>query len=266
MNSEDAQVASVVKKAMPEISKVIKKTIQAFKSDGRLIYIGAGTNGRLGILDVVECVPTFGVNPNMVIGIIAGGEPAIMQAVEGAEDSPELAKKDLEKIKINKNDIIIGLSASGRTPYVKGGLEYAKKMSVTTVALSCNLNSKLSDIADYKIEVDCGPEIITGSTRLKAGTAEKMILNMISTLSMVGIGKAYHNLMVDVKPTNEKLVERSKKIIMEATECTYEEAEKYFNLADKNVKLAIIMILTSSTKEEAAHKLTMANGFIAKTF
>lgn len=264
MNSEDDKVAKEVRKAIPEIAVVIEKAIKVFQSGGHLIYLGAGTSGRLGILDAVECVPTFGVSPDMVTGLIAGGEQAIMEAVEGAEDSEVLGKEDLQNINIKKNDMVIGLSASGRTPYVAGGLNYANSIGAETVAISCNLNAKLSSIAKNKIEVDCGPEVITGSTRLKAGTAEKMILNMISTLSMVGIGKVYGNLMVDLKPTNEKLVERSKRIIMEVTDVSYKEAEKYYELSGSNVKIAIIMALTGSTMADAQEKLENAKGFVSK--
>ena len=265
MNEEDAKVAGAVKQAIPEISKVIEKVIDSFNQGGRLIYMGAGTSGRLGVLDAAECVPTFGVAPDMVVGLIAGGQRAMTLAVEGAEDSAELGAKDLQDLQLTQNDTVIGIAASGRTPYVIGGLDYAKKVGATTAALACNPDSEIGKHAEFKIEVDCGPEFLTGSTRLKSGTAQKMILNMISTISMVGIGKVYKNLMVDVKPTNEKLVERSKRIIMAATEVDYETAEKYFELADKDVKLAIVMILTNSDKEEAEKKLDQSHGFVGRT-
>lgn len=265
MNEEDAKVASAVKEAIPAISKVIAKSIDSFNHDGRLIYMGAGTSGRLGVLDAAECVPTFGVAPEMVVGLIAGGQRAMTLAVEGAEDSAKLGVKDLQNLQLTANDTVIGIAASGRTPYVIGGLDYARKVGATTAALACNLDSEIGKHAEFKIEVDCGPEFLTGSTRLKSGTAQKMILNMISTISMVGIGKVYKNLMVDVKPTNEKLVERAKRIIMAATEVDYETAEKYFELADKDVKLAIVMILTNSNREEAEKKLDQSHGFVGKT-
>ncbi|KKJ71124.1 N-acetylmuramic acid-6-phosphate etherase, partial [Enterococcus faecium MRSN 4777] len=195
------------------------------------IYMGAGTSGRLGVLDAAECVPTFGVEPEMVIGLIAGGEEAMTVAVEGAEDSYELGQEDLIKLNLTKNDIVIGIAASGRTPYVIGGLDYAKSIGAVTGTISCNKQAEISKHADFPIEVDAGPEFLTGSTRLKSGTAQKLILNMISTISMIGIGKVFNNLMVDVKPTNEKLIERSKRIIMQATEADYETAEKYFEEA-----------------------------------
>ncbi|EGP5402191.1 N-acetylmuramic acid 6-phosphate etherase [Enterococcus faecium] len=265
MNKEDQKVAAAVEKELTSIEPVIANTIESFKKGGRLIYMGAGTSGRLGVLDAAECVPTFGVESEMVIGLIAGGEEAMTVAVEGAEDSYELGQEDLIKLNLTKNDIIIGIAASGRTPYVIGGLDYAKSIGAVTGTISCNKQAEISKHADFPIEVDAGPEFLTGSTRLKSGTAQKLILNMISTISMIGIGKVFNNLMVDVKPTNEKLIERSKRIIMQATEADYETAEKYFEEADQNVKLAIVMILTNSDKEAAQAKLAEANGFVKGT-
>ncbi|MHC5227630.1 N-acetylmuramic acid 6-phosphate etherase [Enterococcus sp. LJL99] len=265
MNTEDQKVAIAVKEALPEIAPVIEKAIESFNKGGRLIYMGAGTSGRLGILDAAECVPTFGVEPELVQGLIAGGEQAMTVAVEGAEDSSELGKEDLVHLNLTDKDIVVGIAASGRTPYVIGGLEYAAQIGAVTASISCNKNAEISQFAQFPIEVDAGPEFLTGSTRLKSGTAQKLILNMLSTISMIGIGKVFNNLMVDVKPTNEKLVERSKRIIMEATDCDYETAEKYFVAADENVKLAIVMILTSSTKAEAEQKLIDGNQFIKNT-
>lgn len=265
MNQEDHKVSEAVAEQLPQIEKVIEATIASFKKDGRLIYMGAGTSGRLGVLDAAECVPTFGVEAEMVVGLIAGGEQAMTVAVEGAEDDAELGAQDLKDLKLNENDMVIGIAASGRTPYVIGGLDYARSIGASTGTIACNKNAEISKHADMPIEVDCGPEFLTGSTRLKSGTAQKLILNMISTISMIGIGKVYNNLMVDVKPTNEKLVERSKRIIMQATEVDYETAARYFAEADQNVKLAIVMILTDSTKEVAAEKLIKADGFVKKT-
>ncbi|GAB2022505.1 N-acetylmuramic acid 6-phosphate etherase [Pseudolactococcus yaeyamensis] len=262
MNEEDKKVAFSVEEALPQIENVVKLVIATFQQGGRLIYLGAGTSGRLGVLDAAECVPTFGVSPEMVIGLIAGGQKAMTIAVEGAEDNFELGKQDLEGLKLTANDIVIGIAASGRTPYVIGGLDYARKLGAKTATISCNLNSEIAKHTQSPIEVDCGPEFLTGSTRLKAGTAQKLILNMISTLSMIGIGKVYHNLMVDVKATNEKLIERSKLIIMQATDVNYECAEKIFYESGNNVKLAIVMILTGSSKEESEIKLLAANGFV----
>ncbi len=265
MNEEDAQVAKAVGEELTSIEKVIEKVIEAFHKGGRLIYIGAGTSGRLGVLDAAECVPTFGVEPTMVVGLIAGGQKAMLTAVEGAEDSLDLAEEELRQIQLAKNDVVIGIAASGRTPYVIGGLRYAQDVGAVTCSLSCNKEALISKEAQLAIEVDCGPEFLTGSTRLKAGTAQKLILNMISTISMIGIGKVYGNLMVDVQPTNQKLVERAKRIIMSATEVSYEIAEEFYEKADHNVKVAIVMILTGSSRKKALEKLQAADGFIRKT-
>lgn len=264
MNEEDQKVAKAVEKELPFIEEAIHTITESLKNGGRLIYMGAGTSGRLGVLDAAECVPTFNVNPTLVVGLIAGGEKAMMKAVEGTEDSTELGKTDLKEIKLTEKDTVVGIAASGRTPYVIGGLEYANEIKASTISLSCNKRAEISTYAQIAIEVETGPEVLTGSTRLKAGTAQKLVLNMLSTLSMVGIGKTYQNLMVDVQPTNEKLVERSKRIIMEATGSTYEEAENMFEEAGESVKIAIVMILTGSSKEEANQKIQDGNGFIRK--
>src|SRR5690625_582992 len=261
MNTEDQGVPAAINKVLPEITQLIEAVIQAFNKEGRLIYIGAGTSGRLGILDAAECVPTFGTPPEKVVGLIAGGEKAIKDAVEGAEDSKELGIEDLKNINLNEKDIVIGIAASGRTPYVLGGLEYARKVGAKTGAISNNSKTKISALADYPVEVITGPEVLTGSTRLKAGTAQKLVLNMISTISMVKIGKVYENLMVDVQATNEKLVDRAKRIIVEATGVPYEEAEQAFNEAG-SVKLAIVMVLSGSSKEEAEQALKKSQGFV----
>ncbi|AEB30112.1 N-acetylmuramic acid 6-phosphate etherase [Carnobacterium sp. 17-4] len=265
MNQEDQKVAVAVEEALPTITKVVEAITESFSKGGRLIYMGAGTSGRLGVLDAAECVPTFSVDPSMVQGLIAGGMKAMTVAVEGAEDSKTLGAEDLEAIQLNDTDVVVGIAASGRTPYVIGGLEYAASVGATTATISCNKNAEISQFAQMPIEVDAGPEILTGSTRLKAGTAQKLILNMLSTGAMIGSGKVYQNLMVDVKPSNKKLEERSKRIIMQATECTYEEASEAFEAADHQVKLAIVMILTHSDKETAEQKLTEAKGFIRET-
>ncbi len=264
MNDEDAKVAAAVRNEIPNISKAVEKIVTAFKSGGRLIYIGAGTSGRIGLLDAVECPPTFGTSPEEVVGLIAGGEKAFIKAVEGAEDSEELAIEDLKEIKLSKNDIVVGIAASGRTPYVIGGLKYAKEIGASTVAVSCNKGSKIGQEAEIAIEVVNGPEVLTGSTRLKAGTSQKLVCNMLSTASMVGIGKVYGNLMVDVQSTNEKLVERSKRIVMEATSCTYEIAEEYLTKSDQSPKVAIVMILTGFNYEQAIEQLKKSEGFVRK--
>lgn len=262
MNKEDMEVPKAISNCLQEIDQIVKAVIKTFTQKGRLIYIGAGTSGRLGVLDAVECVPTFGVPKEMVVGLIAGGEKAFVEAVEGAEDSLTLAEEDLKALKLTDKDFVLGIAASGRTPYVIGGLQYANKVGATTGAFSCNKNAEISKHAKIAVEVDTGSEILTGSTRLKAGTAQKLVLNMISTTSMVAIGKVYKNLMVDVLPTNEKLIERSKKIIMEATECDYEVASNYYEKSGKHVKNAIVMILTGCSKDEAKVKLDKAKGFI----
>ncbi len=264
MNREDHKVAEAVKKQLPAIQPVIEAAVAAFEKGGRLIYIGAGTSGRLGVLDAAECVPTFGVDPGLVIGLIAGGQEAMTVAVEGAEDDPDLGKTDLQKLALTAKDLVIGIAASGRTPYVIGGLDYATQIGATTASIACNPEAEISQHATFPVEVDCGPEFLTGSTRLKAGSAQKMILNMISTIAMIGIGKVYNNLMVDVRPTNEKLIERSKRIIMEATDADYDTAAIYFEAADKNVKLAIVMLLTGAPKAEAKRRLQAAKGFVRK--
>ncbi|WP_271004325.1 N-acetylmuramic acid 6-phosphate etherase [Listeria seeligeri] len=265
MNEEDATVPTAIKNVLPQIELIVSGVISSFQNGGRLIYLGAGTSGRLGVLDAAECVPTFGVAKEQVVGLIAGGEKAFVAAIEGAEDSKTLGENDLKQIKLTANDFVIGIAASGRTPYVIGALDYAKFVGAKTGAISCNANAEISAHADIAVEIVTGAEILTGSTRLKAGTAQKLVLNMISTASMVGIGKVYKNLMVDVLPTNKKLEERSKRIIMEATEVDYETASKFYELAEKHVKVAIVMILTNSTKEIALEKLSEAKGFVRNT-
>lgn len=265
MNSEDQKVAQRVGKVLPDITQAVEQIILSFNKKGRLFYIGAGTSGRLGVLDAAECVPTFGINPKMVQGLIAGGMKAMTIAVEGAEDSLELGARDLQSQNLTNKDIVVGIAASGRTPYVIGGLDYAKKVGAATISLACNDHAKISKHADINIEIAVGPEILTGSTRLKSGTAQKLVLNMLSTASMVGIGKVYKNLMVDVKPTNAKLVERSKHIIMEATDVSYTVVNDMFEKAGKDVKLAIVMILTNVDLNEAKKRLQVAKGFVRKT-
>ncbi|WP_210608301.1 N-acetylmuramic acid 6-phosphate etherase [Priestia flexa] len=262
MNKEDEKVAKAVNDEIPSIAKAVEAIIEVKKQGGRLIYIGAGTSGRIGLLDAVECPPTFGTNPEEVLGLMAGGEKAFIKAVEGAEDSKDLGKEDLQNIDLTNGDIVVGIAASGRTPYVIGALEYARSIGAPTVAVSCNKGSDIGRIADISIEVVAGPEVLTGSTRLKAGTAQKLICNMLSTASMVGVGKVYGNLMVDVQLTNEKLVERAKRIVMEATSCTYETAEEYLEKTNSNSKLAIVMILTGLSYEESLQRLETTKGFV----
>ena len=261
MNEEDQKVPLAVKEALPQITKAVEAIIKALKAQGRLIFLGAGTSGRLGVIDAAECMPTFGTTDE-VLGLIAGGPSAFLKAKEGAEDSQELGVADLKGINLTNKDVLVGLAASGRTPYVIGALDYASHVGAVTVSISCNKGAEMSKHADVPIEVDNGSEVLTGSTRLKAGTSQKLILNMLSTASMVGIGKVFGNLMVDVKATNLKLIERSKRIIMMATECNYETAEQYYNLSDNYPKVAIVMILTGCTKEEALKRLDNSEGFV----
>lgn len=260
MNEEDSNVLSTIKDALDDIDKLIKQTIKAYKNGGRIIYLGAGTSGRLGLMDAVEVVPTF--NSDRFVGLIAGGDNAFVKAVEGAEDSKELAVKDLKNLGFNEKDFLIGIAASGRTPYVIGGIEYAKEIGALTGCVVCNKGSAIGKIVDYPIEVDAGPEVLTGSTRLKSGTTQKIILNMISTCTMIGVGKVYKNLMVDVKATNEKLYERCRRIVMMATDCDYNKADETLKETNNNCKLAITMILLNKSKDEAQESLNEAQGYI----
>ena len=262
MIEEEYNVIEALNEQHSNITEVINHTSQALKNGGRIIYVGAGTSGRLGILDAVECPPTFSVDYNTVVGLIAGGEKAFIQAVEGAEDDPLFAHNDLENINLTDKDIVIGIAASGRTPYVIGAFEYAKQIGAKTVAISCSKQAKISEYADLAVDAVPGPEVLTGSTRLKAGTTQKLILNMISTLSMVSVGKVYQNLMVDVKPSNIKLVERAKRIICEATGVDYKIAQEVYQKANNSVKIAIVMILNDCSYEQALAILEKNNNFI----
>ena len=262
MNREDGKAVEAVEEVLPQIAQAIVWCTDSLKQKGRIIYIGAGTSGRLGVLDAVECPPTFGVSPDVVVGLMAGGPPAFVRAVEGAEDSQIMGEEDLKEIHLSPADIVIGLAASGRTPYVIYGLRYAKKIGCRTVAVSCNRDSEIGKEADLAIEPVPGPEVLTGSTRLKAGTVQKMVLNMISTGSMVGIGKVYQNLMVDVVQTNMKLITRAENIVMTATGCTREEARDSLEEAEGSVKLAITMILLQCSAKSAKTRLNRAGGYV----
>ncbi len=265
MNYEDAKVPETIAQELPRIEEAVKLVIRSFEKGGRLIYAGAGTSGRLGVLDAVECKPTFGVSNDMVRGVIAGGDKAFTEAVEGAEDSEEAGAMECDNLSISPEDTVVALAASGRTPYAIGLLKAAEKRGVSTVSICCNKGAEMSQYASVAIELETGPEVLTGSTRLKAGTAQKLVLNMISTTSMIGVGKVYQNLMVDVQPTNKKLVERSKRIIMEATEASYEEANVAFEKAKGHVKTAIVMVLLGCNYDEAVNQLKENKGFIRKT-
>lgn len=262
MNREDAKVPEAIKPVLPQIAQIVEWAIQAVEAGGRVFYMGAGTSGRLGVLDAAECPPTFGVSDDVIIGLIAGGDKAFLKAVEGAEDSRELGREDLESRKLTQNDLVIGIAASGRTPYVLGALDYAKEVGCHTAAISCNAGCAIGQAAEVAVEAVVGPEVLTGSTRLKAGTAQKLILNMISTATMVGVGKAYQNLMVDVMQTNEKLHRRAEKIVMEATGVDRETARERITAAGGSVKTAITMILAGCGAQEAASRLERARGHV----
>ena len=264
INAEDKKVAEAVEVELPKIAEAIDGIVKGMHKGGRLIYIGAGTSGRLGILDASECPPTYGVSEELVQGIIAGGQEAIFRAKEGAEDSRELAVEDLKAKSLNENDTVVGLAASGRTPYVIGGLEYANEVGALTVAVTCNAGSEVSKAAKISIAPVVGAEVVTGSTRLKSGTAQKLVLNMLSTGVMIKLGKVYGNLMVDVRATNAKLVERAKKIVCEATGVDREEAEQFLIETNFDVKLSIFMILSKINKDEAKNILDNNNGYIAE--
>lgn len=264
INQQDKLVPLAVEKVLPEIAEAVDKITEAFKVGGRLFYIGAGTSGRLGVLDASECPPTFCTDPEMVVGIIAGGKEAMFRAKEGAEDDPTLGEQDLKENTLTQRDVVVGIAASGRTPYVIGGLEYANELGATTVALSCNPDSPIADIADIAISPVVGPEALTGSTRLKSGTAQKLVLNMLTTASMIRLGKSYQNLMVDVKATNAKLVARAARIVMQATDCTNQEAKTALKETDYDAKLAILMILTGLDKESATEQLNAKQGYLRK--
>lgn len=262
MNSEDSKIAPAVKAQLPEIAKAVDLCVDSLENGGRIIYMGAGTSGRLGAIDAAECPPTFGVAPGTVIGLIAGGQNIDISLSADREDSPECGKEDLSGIGLTGKDTVIGVAASGRTPYVIGGMEYAKSLGCHVISIACNVGSPIGKISDVAIEVIVGPEVLTGSTRLKAGTSQKMILNMISTVSMVRTGKCYKNLMVDVVQTNAKLEARAQKILMEATGVSKEEAEKTLKQAGGSVKKAVIMILSSCSPEESERRLKASKGHV----
>lgn len=260
MNEEDKQVPLAIEKCLPQIAQAVECIVAAFQQGGRLVYIGAGTSGRLGVLDASECPPTFGVSPEMVKGIIAGGERALRHPIEGAEDSKEQAVVDLQTIQFSSKDVLVGIAASGRTPYVIGALEYAKSLGSVTVSIASNPNSAMANIVDIAIDTVVGPEVLTGSSRLKSGTAQKLVLNMLTTASMILMGKCYQNLMVDVQASNEKLKARAIRIVMQATDCDKSLAEETLKQADQNAKLAIMMILTGLDRAQAEALLKKHQG------
>lgn len=264
MNNEDQTVVDAVKSALPQIEEAVKGVFQSVKGGGRLLYAGAGTSGRIGVMDAVECPPTFGTEPDQIQAVIAGGYEAIHTAVEGAEDDMECGAEDLRTAKLSEKDVVVGIAASGRTPYVAGALEYAGNLGACTVALSSNANALISDYADHPIEVIVGPEILTASTRLKAATAHKMILNMLSTAAMVRLGKVYENLMVDLKVSNYKLAERAKHILMKITGADYETADRILTQSNYEVKPAIVMIEANVSYESGKEAIKKADGFVRK--
>lgn len=260
MNEEDKQVPLAIEKCLPQIAQAVECIVAAFQQGGRLVYIGAGTSGRLGVLDASECPPTFGVSPEMVKGIIAGGERALRHPIEGAEDSKAQAVVDLQTIQFSSKDVLVGIAASGRTPYVIGALEYAKSLGSVTVSIASNPNSAMANIVDIAIDTVVGPEVLTGSSRLKSGTAQKLVLNMLTTASMILMGKCYQNLMVDVQASNEKLKARAIRIVMQATDCDKAIAEETLKQADQNAKLAIMMILSGLGRAQAEALLEKHQG------
>lgn len=260
MNQEDKQVPLAIEKCLPQIAQAVECIVAAFQQGGRLVYIGAGTSGRLGVLDASECPPTFGVSPEMVKGIIAGGERALRHPIEGAEDSKAQAEVDLQTIQFSSKDVVVGIAASGRTPYVIGALEYAKSLGSVTVSIASNPNSAMANIVDIAIDTVVGPEVLTGSSRLKSGTAQKLVLNMLTTASMILMGKCYQNLMVDVQARNEKLKARAIRIVMQATDCDKALAEETLKQADQNAKLAIMMILSGLDRAQAEALLEKHQG------
>jgi N-acetylmuramic acid 6-phosphate etherase len=262
INEEDKKVALAVEAQLPAIAKAVDAITRAFANGGRLIYCGAGTSGRLGILDASECPPTYGTPREMVVGLIAGGKTAILQAVENAEDSPQMGEQDLRDLALNDRDVVIGIAASGRTPYVIGALNYARSVGATTGAIACNQSSEIGKLADIAMEPLVGAEVVTGSSRMKAGTAQKLILNMLTTGAMIRSGKVFGNLMVDVEATNAKLLQRQVNIVVQATDCTAEEAETALSACNRHCKTAIVMVLAGVSAEDAAELLTSNKGFI----
>lgn len=263
MQQEDSKIAAAIQKILPDIARAIDETSLRLQEGGRLFYLGAGTSGRLGILDASECPPTYGTNPELVQGLIAGGIPAIFRAQEGAEDNPGLAVHDLKEHGFSAKDVLVGIAASGRTPYVVGGLQYAQKIGALTIALACSEHAEIAALADIALTPVTGPEVVTGSTRMKAGTAQKLVLNMLSTGTMIKLGKVYGNLMVDVKASNKKLEERAIRIVMEGSGCERTEAEKALKGADGHAKLAILMVVTGVSAGEGKALLERTSGHLA---
>jgi N-acetylmuramic acid 6-phosphate etherase len=263
MNEEDCTVPQAVAKALPELGALVEDVVAAFRKSGRLVYIGAGTSGRLGVLDASECPPTFGVPVGMVVGIIAGGDAALRRSIEGAEDDAFAGEAALKAIAFTEDDLLVGITASGSAPYVLGAMAYAKSLGAKVGAISCNAGSKTFGLADHRILLEVGPEVVTGSTRMKSGTAQKLALNMITTASMIRLGKVYGNLMVDLTPVNKKLVERSKRLVRQATGCDRPTAERAYAESGGKPKVAILMVLLGLDAEASASLLEKGQGRIA---
>jgi N-acetylmuramic acid 6-phosphate etherase len=262
INQEDTIVPNAIAREIPHIVKVVDEITESFKKGGRLIYVGAGTSGRLGIIDASECPPTYGTDPEMVVGIIAGGKEAMTEAVEGAEDDSEQGRQDVADIQLSDKDVLVGIAASGRTPYTIGALQYGNEVGAVTVAVACTKDSEMGKISKYMIAPITGPEVVTGSTRMKAGTAQKLVLNMLTTASMIKLGKVYGNLMVDVQMTNEKLFKRAENIVKMATGASDEEARAALKEQNYHTKAAILQILTGLKGEAAAELLKKHNGYL----
>lgn len=265
INDEDKLVALAVEAVLPDIARAVDRIVEAFAKGGRLIYAGAGTSGRLGVLDASECPPTFGVPEGIVVGLIAGGPEALVKSFEGAEDDAGQGSADLSAVAVTAADVVVGIAASGRTPYVIGALEHARRLGVATVAVTCNPASPIAAIADIAIAPVVGPEALTGSTRMKSGTAQKMVLNMLSTASMIRAGKVYENLMVDLRPSNSKLMARAIRTVMQATACSDGEAQRLLALSGNDVKVAIVMRATGLDAAEARRRLEAAGDFLRQT-
>ena len=262
MNDEDHRVPEAIASQLPDIAAVVEAAVKGLSAGGRLIYAGAGTSGRLGVLDAVECPPTFSTKPTMVVGLIAGGQQAMFQAVEGAEDDADRGAQEMNMLQPGSHDVVVGLAASGRTPWVVGAVRAAKRAGAVTASVCCNRHAVISDEVDLPVEVDAGPEVLTGSTRLKAGTVQKLVLNMVSTATMVGLGKTYGNLMVDVCPSNEKLRQRAMSIVMAATGCSRDDAITALHESGGHAKTAIVMVLLGMTAAQARARLVEAGGAV----
>jgi len=264
INREDRKVAAAVRRALPAIARAVDVIVKAIRNGGRLIYVGAGSSGRMAVLDAAECPPTFGTSPNLVQALIAGGRPAVTGAVEGAEDSRENAERDMRAKKLTRHDVVVGITASGTTPYVLSALQYARRRGAATVAITVNPNTPVARLAKILIATQVGPEVLTGSTRLKAGTAQKMVLNMLSTAAMARLGHVYENLMIDVKPSNQKVSNRIVRILAEASRTSLSAAEHVLRRAGHNMRLALVMLKLGLTAQAAKANVERAKGDLRK--